>query len=193
MNNRLDQVVFKTARLLIRKATVSDDDIAFFYDLWTNPKVMSMVGFPHGLKITKQQIHDNIAAEGKTEYEGKLLVVFKESGLPIGECKLGPPDETGISETDVKLLPLYWGQGFGTELKHGLVNYLFCNTDCKAVLATPNKLNVTSQKMQEAVGGKKIREGIYRFPKEMRDYTTDVPHFVYMVFREDWQQQREKH
>ena len=41
--------------------------------------------------------------------------------------------------------------------------------------------------MQEAVGGKRVGEEVFRFPEEMRAYTCDVPHYIYMVFREDWE------
>ncbi|MFC1706540.1 GNAT family N-acetyltransferase, partial [Planctomycetota bacterium] len=129
-----------------------------------------------------------IAKEHDSEFDCKLLVILKETSEPIGECKLGRPGEDGISETDVKLLPEFWGRGFGTEVKQGLVDYLFTHTSCQAVKATPNKLNRASQKMQEAVGGKKVGEEHYRFPDHMRTNTMDVDCFVYKVFRDDWEQ-----
>jgi len=186
------KIVFKTNRLIIRKATATDRDVNMFFNLWTNPEVMKFVGFPNGLNITKQAIYEGIADEDEFEYNYKLVAVHRETNQPIGECKLGRPNKEGISETDVKLLPRYWGKGYGTEVKQGLVDYLFTNTDCQAVKATPNKLNIASQKMQEAVGGRKIDEGVFRFPEEMRSYTIDVPHFVYMVYREDWERIRQK-
>jgi hypothetical protein len=41
--------------------------------------------------------------------------------------------------------------------------------------------------MQEAVGGRRIREGCYKFPESMKAYTIDVPYYEYIVFREDWE------
>jgi ribosomal-protein-alanine N-acetyltransferase len=180
-------MVFETPRLIIRKATTSDKDVEWFFGLWTNPKVMTMVGYPHGLLITREEIKDNIGKEDDTEYNKKLVVEMKETHQLIGECKLGLPDEEGISETDVKLLPEFWGNGYGTEIKQGLVNYLFEHTDCSAVQGTPNQKNIASRKMQEAVGARKIDEGVFRFPEKMKSYTCDVPYFKYRVYREDWE------
>ena len=188
----MEKIVFKTSRLIIRKATASDKDVEMYYNLWTDPRVMSFVGFPKGLKITKKEIYNRITAEDESEYDCKLVIVLKETNIPIGECKLGYPDEDSISETDVKLLPQYWGNGYGTEIKRGLVEYLFTHTDCIGVKATPNKLNIASHKMQEAVGGKKIGEDVYTFPERMRSFTKDVPHYIYMVYREDWEVLRGK-
>jgi ribosomal-protein-alanine N-acetyltransferase len=183
-------MVFQTDRLVIRKAVPSDGDVEFFYRLWTNPKVMTNVGFPFGLKITREAIRSGFEGQETSEFNTRLVVELKATGEPIGECKLGWPDENGVSETDVKLLPEYWGNGYGTEIKRGLVDYLFTHTNCKAVKASPNKNNIASQRMQEKVGGKKVGEHTYRFPEEMRAYTVDVKSYIYMVFREDWEKSK---
>lgn len=180
-------MVFETPRLIIRKATTSNEDVEMFFNLWTNPRVMVYVGFPDGLKITHEEIKENISGEDNTEFNKKLVVILKDGAHLIGECKLGLPDQDGISETDVKLFPERWDNKYGVELKQGLVGYLFTHTDCKTITASPNKNNIASHKMQEAVGGKKVGEGLYKFPEKMRDYTIDVPYYVYIVTREDWE------
>jgi len=40
------QLVFETERLLVFVAT--PDDATMFFKLWTDPRVMSNVGFPQG-------------------------------------------------------------------------------------------------------------------------------------------------
>ncbi len=47
--------------------------------------------------------------------------------------------------------------------------------------------NIASIKMQEAVGGIRIREELHEFPPSMQAYTTPVPHYIYHVRRKDWQ------
>ncbi len=180
-------MIFETPRLLVRKAIISTEDVELFYRLWTDPRVMTMVGFPQGLRITRDDIRRKIASEDKTAFDKKLIVVLKASSRAIGECKLGRPGDDGISETDVKLLPQFWNHGYGTEIKRGLVDYLFRHTDCRAIQATPNRNNPASQKMQEAVGGRKVGEGIFRFPEAQRAFTCDVPYYIYHVYREDWE------
>ena len=114
-------------------------------------------------------------------------MIDKESNAPIGECKLGLPNEEGVAHTDVKLLPAFWGKGFGVEIKQGLVDYLFTHTSCNSIEASPNRSNIASQKMQEKVGAKRIREGTYHFPEHMRSFTKPVELFIYRLDRSEWE------
>ncbi len=185
-----DNLVFETKRLVVRIAT--SEDASLFFNLWTNPDVMSFVGFPQGLPISIEEIADKLLDQKSTPFGQLLVVVLKNSGESIGECKLHPPNEKGLAETDVKLLSPFWGNKFGVEIKQGLLAYLFKHTDCSIVQATPNVKNVASIKMQEAVGGKRVGEAIFEFSDNMKDYTMPVHHFIYHVYREDWQQAPEQ-
>lgn len=177
--------MFETSRLLVR--TAKEGDAELYLRIWTDPRIMRFVGFPHGLKITLEEINEQIREAGDSEFDCRLVVVLKETGEPIGEAKLHRPDEEGISKTDVKLLPSAWGHRYGTEVKAGLVEHLFEHTDCRAVEGTPNRENVASIRMQKAVGGVCVGEAIFQFPEEMRGWTCPVPHFVYHVRRVDWE------
>lgn len=68
--------------------------------------------------------------------------------------------------------------------------YQFTHTDCYAVQATPNVENIASINMQEAIGGVRIGEDAYQFPESMRDCTTPVHHYIYRVYRADWERNR---
>lgn len=182
----MSKIIFETRRLTVRKASTAEGDINFFVKIWTNPKVMINVGFPTGLKISRKEIYEKIANENDTEFDKTLIVGLKESGGLIGVCKLVLPNEKGISQTDIKLLPQFWGNKYGLEIKRGLIDYLFTHTECIAIEAWPNKDNIASQKMQEAVGGIRVDEGVYKFPEKMRSYTVDVPYYLYRVYRKDW-------
>jgi len=183
-------VVFETERLRIRTTEPTEADAAFFFELWTNPDVMRNVGFPHGLRVTLDDVRTMLAGKRDSVFDAKLLVELEDSGATIGECKLGTPDSDRIAETDVKLLPVYWGNGYGREIKQALVDYLFTHTDARAISASPNKGNIASQKMQEAVGGEKVGEGVYRFPDDMREFTEDVPYIEYRLTRDTWLQRQ---
>jgi len=182
------RVVFTTERLNVRLATTSDADL--YYQLWTDPRVMTNVGFPKGLPITRDKIHDRLAKSGMSEFDRLLIVELNSSHQPIGECKMSNPNSEGIATTDVKLLPEEWGNGYGVEVKRGLLNHLFANTDCATVEATPNVGNIASIKMQEAVGGIRVGETTHRFPESMQSFTTPVHHYIYRVSRTDWQQRQ---
>lgn len=185
-----NRVVFKTKRITVRLATV--EDIEIFYRLWTDPQIMSNVGYPNGLSITREDIKCQISEGGTSEFQQLLIVAIKSTGQTIGECKLHWPDREGIAATDVKLLPEFWGKKYGVEVKRGLLDYLFTHTECLAVDASPNVGNLASIKMQEAVGGVCVGESIYEFPESKREYTTPVHHYIYRVSRENWQKQHEQ-
>ncbi|MCB8923856.1 MAG: GNAT family N-acetyltransferase [Ardenticatenaceae bacterium] len=175
-------MVFETERLRVRTATAVDADL--LYELWHDPQVMGNVGFPQGLRISREEIAAGVAKHAPTQvFDRYLIVELQATGEAIGECKLGSPDETGIAETDVKLLPRFWGHKYGIEVKRELVDYLFQHTDCTAVQATPNINNIASINMQEAVGGVRVGEGVFEPPEAMRGYMTAVPHYIYRVYR----------
>lgn len=179
-------IIVKTKRLVIRKATIEDAPI--YYKLWTSPDVMTFVGFPQGLQITQEEIASTIRKQKEGAFlDQRLIVALAVNGEAIGECTMHTPDEKGLAETDVKLLPTYWGHKYGIEIKQALLSILFTKTDCMVVQATPNVRNVASIKMQESVGGVRIGEGVFEFPKTMKNYTTPVPHYIYHVCREDWE------
>lgn len=178
-------VVFHTDRLTIQTASITDANL--YYALWTSPAVMQHVGFPQGFPITRQEIEEKLQNQGPGVYGRLLVVLLRATGERIGECHMRQPNEAGIAETDVKLLPAYWGHKYGVEVKRGLLDYLFRHTNCQIVQATPNIHNIASIKMQEAVGGVRVREAITTFPEKMQSYTTPVHHYVYQVSRETWE------
>jgi len=182
------RLVFETERLSVRTATVEDVDL--FYALWTNPQVMKNVGFPHGLRVTRNELEEKLSKQASSEFEQLLVVELKATGQAIGECKLSHPDEEGVANPDIKLLPEFWGRKYGVEAWRELVAYQFTHTASDAVQATPNVDNMASIKMQEAIGGLRIGEEVYQFPESMRDYTTPVHCYIYCVYRADWERNR---
>ncbi len=176
-----------TDRLLIRFATTDDKDINFLFKLWNNPKVTTFQGFPNGLKLNFEQIEKQMSNYSGDEYGRVLVATLRSTGDIIGECKIDRPNKDNIAKTDIKLNPDYWGNHYGIEIKKAFIKYLFNNTDCHGVQGDPNKMNIASIKMQEAVGGRKIREGCHKFLEHMKDFTNDVNFILYIVYREDWE------
>ena len=180
-------MIFQTKRLEVRKAETSD--VEMYLSLWNSGKVMRNVGFPKGLRISAEQICKQIEEHDETEFDQTLVVIEKENGERIGECKLGLPNEEGISCPDFKFLPEYWGNGFGKELIKGLCKYTFSKTHAKIIETSPNVKNVASQKMAESAGGKEIRRYVYKFPPKMQHYTEDVHGIIYHIHKKDWLEQ----
>jgi len=177
-------MIFQTQRLMIRKATTSDIDM--YLSLWNNEKVMKLVGWKYGLQITAEEIEKLILSFDETEFNQTLVVVEKASGKRIGECKLGLPSKDGIAFTDIKLLPEYWGNGYGVEIKNALCHYLFRHTDAEVVKADPNIKNIASRKMQMACGGVEVERGVWHVSPERKHICVDVPFIVYHIYRDAW-------
>ncbi len=177
--------VFQTERLLVRPATAADVDL--YLSLWTNPEVMHFVGFPHGLRVDRDELLARLKNQPDSAFERLLVVVRIEDGTSVGECLMHLPDEAGVAEPDVKLLPEFWGSGYGAEVWEGLVSYLFDHTDCDVVQSSPNVKNIASIKMMEKVGGMRVGEDVYEFPEAMQAFTTPVHCYIYQVSRNDWE------
>ncbi len=174
---------------MVRRAVVADAEL--LVELWTDPRVMAWVGFPEGLAVDVDGVRDRIACMGEGLLGQLLVVVEMSSGEPIGECMMHRPDVRGIARTDIKLLPARQGRGYGTETKLMLLDHLFTHTCCTAVEAIPNRDNAASIRMQEAVGGEKVDEGVYTFPPDVREVTAPVHYHVYRVFRSSWERSGE--
>jgi RimJ/RimL family protein N-acetyltransferase len=180
------QIVIKTERLVIRTARPVEAEV--LYRLWSDARVMSNVGFPRGLDISRREIEEGIRSQDPESEFGKYLMAqLQDEGATLGECKMILPDENGISRTDVKLLPEFWGHKYGVEIKQALVDYLFSFTECQAVEGTPNVANIASIKMQEAVGAIRVGEETYRFPESRVEFTAPVHYYIYHVKRADWE------
>jgi RimJ/RimL family protein N-acetyltransferase len=184
-------IVFETERLIVRLA--SEDDLDFYLALWTNPDVMRHMGFPRGIPMTRERMGEILSAQGETEFDRLLVIELKATGQPIGECKLSRPDEDGVSEPDIKLLPAYWGHGYGTEAWQDIVSYQFRNTDCEAIVTTPNVANIAAIRLYEAAGAMRTGESVYEFPEAMRDFTTPVHSYTYRLSRSSWQQKAQEY
>ena len=176
--------VFETERLIIRPAT--EGDIETFYALWTNPEVMKNVGFPQGIPITLEEMKKKPFEPGETEFDQLLVIERKDTGQAIGECKLSQPNDEGDLEPDIKLLPEHWGFGYGSEAWSAMIAYLFNNTDCVAIMTTPNVNNRAAIKMYESSGAIREGEDVYNFPESMHDYTSPVHCFIYRLTRDNW-------
>ena len=178
----------KTERLVIRKIKPCRQDAKFISLLWKNKRVMKFVGFPNGIEEKEEKIIEKTKNRQKRGDEYHLIVEL--NGKAIGEALIGYNKESKIAETDVKIMPEFWGNGYGREIKSALVKWIFKNTDSKGVKATPNVKNKASIKMQESVGGKRIKKMHFSFPSDMKSFTKDLDCYVYIVYREDWEKKQ---
>ena len=180
----------KTDVILIRKVRRSKDDALFISMLWRNRDVMKFVGFPEGIKESPENIIRITKERIKKGAEHHLIIERK--GKSIGEALIRYDKKDKFAETDVKLLPKYQGRGYGIEVKRVLLIWIFKNTDARGVKATPNVKNIASIRMQEGVGGKRIKRIRYEFPKNMSSFTIPVESYLYIVYRRNWEKQKKQ-
>lgn len=183
----MKKILFSTERLMVRVADESDLDL--FDEVWHCTRVMWNVGFPKGLPLTRGAIEGILKKQSLDDevFNKRLTVLLKDSGTRIGEAKLGKPDSDGISEPDVKLLPAFWGQGYGRELMGEILHYTFENSEATIVQTTPRVTNVGSHKMVEVYGGVKVHdERIFEVPAGQEAVMQEVPYYTFHVKRDDF-------
>lgn len=177
-------LVFRTGRLVVRRATTQD--AKRILDLWTDPRVTTFVGFPRGIPTSQEEIRAQIERDQDRPLRALLIAETSNDGKPIGEVKLGEPNERGISEPDVKLFPEHWGKGYGRELWGAMIDRLFGTTDCQIVQGTPNVANTASIRMMESCGMSRVGQGVFEPVERWADLMVPVPHHVYQIARADW-------
>ncbi len=176
--------IIKTPRLVIRLATLND--APFLHRLWQDGRVMANVGFPNGLGMTVEEIKSLLKKRQGLIFGGNLIATLND-GEAIGEAFMSKVDESGVAFTDVKLLPEFWGHGYGREIKVGLCQYMFDNIpDLMAIKADPHRKNLPSIKMQLSVGGIPIVRG-GDYPIDVDPYFPDDDSYqLFMVFRDNF-------
>ena len=177
--------VFETDRLRVRAAC--PDDVELIHSLWTDPRVMTFVGFPNGLRTSHDEIRSQLEREARDPAWGLLIVEREQDRRAIGQAHLARPDADGVSEPDIKLLPEFWRQTYGREAWKGLIDHTFANADCLVVQGTPNAANTASIRMMESCGMVRSARGRIEPAESMAAFAEAVEHYVYRMTREDWQ------
>jgi RimJ/RimL family protein N-acetyltransferase len=62
-----------------------------------------------------------------------------------------PPDLACLMG-DIKLLPVYWGRGLGTEGMRQVVGWFFEHTDCALLVVPPHRKNPAAERVYEKAG-----------------------------------------
>ncbi len=163
--------------------------------LWTDPQVMSNVGFPLGLHPDDIDLESYLSDAEEIAPTGRIrgihMAVELKDGTLIGEAKIASPDEQGMSEPDVKLLPDYWGRSLGTEIVKLLIDECFSlYPDCQAVQFTPNIENTSAIRLYCGLGSEVVGDGF--FPPEassLRGFA-GVSYLVMQTCREVWEENK---
>ncbi len=138
-----ENIKLKTKRLILRTPKMSDFD--FLKSMWEDGRVMKYVGFPDGLKQSDEKIKSWIEGWNSKDIL-RLVIVDKQTGEQIGETGYRTDEEYPFSSKlaaapDIKLVPSFWGKGYGSEALKKIIEYIFTNTKLEIIQVTPNIKN----------------------------------------------------
>ena len=141
---------FQTARLKFRSFEWSDLDrlAEISADELTSRYVGD--GQPLSRELTRQWIENSRENVSRFGY-GTGAVVLRETDELIGWSGIARPEEGG-EEILYGLYRDFWGQGFGTELLQGLLDWAWGVLSLGELRATVHRQNEASVRMLEAAG-----------------------------------------
>lgn len=135
--------LFETERLSIN--LLSESDIDGFIDLQSNPNVMKFVGAPAMTVAECQADLKKVIGHYKDKSSGFCIWgVYLKKEL-IGTCAI-ISNKAG-NEIGYRFREKFWGNGFGSELTKGLINYAFDILNMDALWAEVDVDNLASVKL----------------------------------------------
>ncbi len=141
---------FETARLLFR--SFEADDLDRLAEISADSETSRYVGDgrPLSRKLTEQWIENSRQNVARFGY-GTGAVVLRSCGTLIGWSGIARPEEGG-EEILYGLYRDYWGQGLGTELLDGLLDWAWRTLNLGELRATVHRQNAASIQMLENAG-----------------------------------------
>jgi [ribosomal protein S5]-alanine N-acetyltransferase len=167
-------MIFETTRLFVRRLEESDQDA--FFGLMSNPNVMNPI---------PQRPFDRPQSASKLT---ELILLEKTSDTKIWSlCKKGCNDLIGIcgvlkndekeDEIAYRIIETYWGNGYGTEITKGLIDY--CFTHMKSEL-------ITADVCVDNVKSIKILNKYFTIQKEFLNAADNCMDRRYVLRKENW-------
>ncbi|GAB4024596.1 GNAT family N-acetyltransferase [Spirosoma gilvum] len=144
---------FETSRLLIRE--YRPDDLLSIHQYASQPIVVQYQNWgPNSLEDTQeflQEVQNNRALAPRMSYQ--LCIERKEDRQLIGGCELAISSEDSSMATMGYILnPLFWHQGYATEVSRGLLHFGFTQLDLRLIRATCDAQNIASIRVLEKSG-----------------------------------------
>jgi [ribosomal protein S5]-alanine N-acetyltransferase len=156
------------------------NDLEDIHNLHSIPEVdeFNTLGIPNNIEETREIIRPFIESgnkQPKKSYSWKIIL--KESDAFIGLAGLNlSNDKFRLGEIYYKLLPLYWGMGYATEVSKALIKCGFGNFHLHKVEAGVAVQNVRSIRVLEKSG--MTREGLRRKILPIRGQWIDNYHYA---------------
>ncbi|UFH57787.1 GNAT family N-acetyltransferase [Spirosoma sp. KNUC1025] len=146
-------LLFETNRLLIRE--YQPTDLLSIHQYASQPLVVKYQNWgPNSLEDTRkflQQVQQNSLLAPRMSYE--LCIERKDNRQPIGGCELTiHSDDPSMGTMGYVLNPLFWHQGYATEVSGGLLQFGVSQLGLHVIRATCDAQNVASIRVLEKSG-----------------------------------------
>jgi RimJ/RimL family protein N-acetyltransferase len=152
-------IILETKRLILRHQVIEDLD-----DLWAlycNPNITKYIpDAPRTRAKAQEELEWHMHGHPKHPELGLWATIHKESGKFIGRCGLLPWTIEGQYDVEVAytIAEEHWGQGFGTEAAHAILQHGFEHLNLLRLICLIDSENIASQKVAEKIGMKFERE-----------------------------------
>lgn len=167
-------MIFETTRLYVRQ--LEENDEAAFFELMSNPNVMDPIpqkNFNQAQSLSK--LVELISLEKSSDTKIWCLCKKGYNDL-IGICGVLKNDEEE-DEIAYRIIETFWGNGFGTEITKGLIDY--CFTTMKSDL-------ITADVCVDNTRSVKILNKYFTAKKEFFNAEDNCVDRRYILRREDW-------
>ena len=139
-------MIFETERLAVRSFRESDKDL--FFKMMSNPNVMNPIPQKVMTKSESDLKFEELRSAKNSSLQNIWVLTEKERNEFIGLCGFLKNDEEE-DEIAYRLMERYWGNGYGTEIAKGLVEFGFTEMRSNKITADVNIANLKSVKILE--------------------------------------------
>jgi len=140
----------------LRLRGIREDDLLFFYDMYSNPEVMrytltdACTRLEDYLPYFENSMRDAMKAEKlRFEYVAELP---DGTRIGMGDIDLDRAEPSYAAEIGYMLLPQYWGQGYATRIAGRLLKIGFSELGLKRMFARCNAHNTRSENVMKKCG-----------------------------------------
>lgn len=149
-----------TNRLIIREFV--NEDAEDLYKLESDSRVIEYIPGSKLLTLNdcKREIKKNIK-NYKTSNLGNWPIFLNRTNEFIGITSFRYLPSIKKTEIGTKLLPLYWGKGYSTEIGNALIHYGLTKLKLNEIIAMTDPDNIKSIKSLESLGMKFVMYGNY--------------------------------
>jgi RimJ/RimL family protein N-acetyltransferase len=163
-------MIFQTERLVVRAFSESDKDL--FFKMMSNPNVMNPIPQKVMTKTESDLKFEELLTAKNPSLRKLWALTEKESNEFIGLCGFLKNDEEE-DEIAYRLMERCWGNGYGTEIAKGLIEFGFTEMQSNKITADVNIANLKSVKILE-----KFLNPVREFYNE-RDKCVDRRYAIY--------------